>query len=83
MKNLPKDFDGYFTIDETYYNHGGHETALHHLFLYTLNEYNKVMLTSYELPTDIEYSDFVNSNDNLVIDYNKLELSKKLKKMIS
>ena len=77
VKNLPNDFKGYFTIDETYYNHEGHKTALHHLFLYTLNEDNKVMLTSYELPTDVDYNDFVNSNYNLVIDYNKLELSKK------
>lgn len=82
VKNLPKDFDGYFTIDETYYKHGEHETALHHLFVYTLNEDNNVMLTSYELPSDIDYNDFVNSNDELVIDYNKLELSKKFAPII-
>lgn len=77
IKNLPKDFDGYFTIDETYYNHGEHVTALHHLFLYTLNENNNVVLTSYELPSYINYNDFINSNDELVIDYDNLELSKK------
>lgn len=75
--NLPEDFKGYFTIDETYYNHGEHETALRHLFLYTLNEDSNVVLTSYELPTDIDYNDFVNANDKIVIDYSKLELSKK------
>lgn len=77
IKNLPEDFNGYFTIDETYYNHGEHETALHHLFLYTLNKDNDVVLTSYELPTDVDYNDFINANDKLVIDYSKLELSKK------
>ena len=77
MKNLPKDFNGFFTIDETYYNHGDNEAVLHHLFLYTLNEYNDVMLTSYELPNYIDYNDFINSNNELVIDYDKLELSKK------
>ena len=34
IKNIPRDFNGYFTIDETYYNNGEHETVLHHLFLY-------------------------------------------------
>lgn len=77
IKNLPKDFNGYFTIDETYYKHGEHETTLHHLFLYTLNEDNNVVLTSYELPSYIGYNDFINSNDKLIIDYDKLELSKK------
>lgn len=77
ITNLPEDFKGYFTIDETYYNHEEHETALHHLFLYTLNEDNNVVLTSYELPTHIDYNDFINANERLVIDYTKLELSKK------
>ena len=77
IKNLPEGFEGYFTIDETYYNHGDKETALHHLFLYNLNENNDVVLTSYELPNDVDFNDFVNANDKLVIDYSKLELSKK------
>lgn len=75
--NLPNDFKGYFTIDETYYNHGEKETALRHLFLYTLNEEDSVVLTSYELPSNIEYNDFINSNDKIVIDYNNLKLSDK------
>lgn len=77
VENLPKDFKGYFTIDETYYNHGEKETALRHLFLYTLNEENSVVLTSYELPNDIDYNDFVNSNDKLQINYESLKLSEK------
>ncbi len=77
IKNLPDGFEGYFTIDETYYNHGEKKTALHHLFLYTLNEENDVVLTSYELPSDVDYNDFINANENLIMDYNKLELSKK------
>lgn len=77
IKNLPQGFEGYFTIDETYYNHGDKETALHHLFLYNLNKDNDVVLISYELPNDVDFNDFVNANDKLVIDYSKLELSKK------
>ncbi|MGG7144241.1 hypothetical protein ACQPVP_12360 [Clostridium nigeriense] len=77
IKNLPEDFNGYFTIDETYYKHGDNKTALHHLFLYTLNKDNDIVLTSYELPNDVDYNDFINSNDKLIIDYSKLELSRK------
>lgn len=77
IKNIPKDFNGYFTIDETYYNHGEHKTDLHHLFLYTLNKNNEVVLSSYELPNDVDYNEFINANDKLEMDYNKLGLSKK------
>lgn len=77
IQNLPKDFNGYFMIDETYYNHGDKVTELHHLFLYTVNENNQVVLTSYDLPKEIEYKDFINSNDKLTFDYNKLEKNSK------
>ena len=36
-----------------------------------------MVLTSYELPSNIEYNDFINSNDKIVIDYNNLKLSDK------
>ena len=80
--NLPEDFKGYFTIDETYYNNGEKETSLHHLFLYTLNEDNNVVLTSYELPSNIEYKDFINSNDKMEINYNNLKLSDKFNPIV-
>lgn len=77
VQNLPIDFKGYFMIDETYYNHGDKVMELHHLFLYTLNENNQVVLNSYELPREIEYKDFINTNEKLTFDYNKLERNSK------
>ncbi|MEG2983849.1 MAG: hypothetical protein RR835_04050 [Peptostreptococcaceae bacterium] len=82
IKNLPSDFDGYFVIEESYYKQGNFNNILPHLFLFTLNEYNKVVLTSYELPTGVSKEDFRNDNDNLVIDYNELLISEKFTPMV-
>ncbi|MDU6983241.1 MAG: hypothetical protein E6371_02390 [Terrisporobacter othiniensis] len=38
IKNLTKDFKGYFVIKESYYEQGGRINALPHLFLFTLNK---------------------------------------------
>lgn len=45
--NLPCDFNGYFIIEESYYEIGNRKNILPHLFLFTLNENNQVVLTSY------------------------------------
>ena len=51
--NLPCDFNGYFIIEESYYEIGNRKNILPHLFLFTLNENNQVVLTSYDLPEGI------------------------------
>lgn len=66
IKNLPDNFDGYFVIEESYYKQGNFNNILPHLFLFTLNEDNKVVLTSYELPKEISKEDFRNDNEDLV-----------------
>lgn len=80
--NLPKDFKGYFIIEESYYEQGNFKNILPHLFLFTLNEDNEVMLTSYEIPKNISKEDFRNDNLDLVINYDELENSKKFTPMI-
>lgn len=82
IKNLPKDFNGYFVIEESYYEQGNRKNILPHLFLFTLNEDNKVVLESYEIPKDISQEDFRNDNDNLIMDYNTLCKSEKFNPMI-
>ena len=82
IKNLPKDFNGYFVIEESYYDQGGRQNILPHLFLFTLNEDNKVVLESYELPNNISKEDFRNNNENLIMDYNELVKSEKFNPMI-
>lgn len=82
IKNLPKDFKGYFVIEESYYKQGSVNNILPHLFLFTLNEDNKVVLTSYELPEGVNKEDFRNDNKFLTMDYNELIISKKFIPMI-
>lgn len=82
IENLPEDFDGYFVIEESYYKQGNFNNILPHLFLFTLNEEGKVLLTSYELPNGVSKEDFRNDNDDLVMDYNTLVKSEKFTPMI-
>ena len=82
MINLPNDFNGYFVIEESYYEQGNRKNILPHLFLFTLNEDNNVVLTSYDIPADISKEDFTNDNENLVIDYDKLKVSSKFNPMV-
>ena len=66
IKHLPKDFKGYFVIEESYYEIGNRQNILPHLFLFELNEEGKVVLTSYELPESIKKEDFRSNNPDLV-----------------
>ncbi len=80
--NLPNDFKGYFIIEESYYEMGNRKNILPHLFLFTLNEDNQVVLTSYDLPEGISKEEFRNDNNDLIIDYNKLVKSEKFNPMV-
>lgn len=77
IKNLPENFKGYFVIEESYYKQNNRTNTMPHLFLFTLNENEDVVLTSYELPDNISKEDFTNENKDLSMDYNKLCLSSK------
>ena len=80
--NLPCDFNGYFIIEESYYEQGKFKNVLPHLFLFTLNKDNNVVLTSYDLPENISKADFRNDNEDLVINYNELKISSKFTTMV-
>ena len=82
IKNLPKDFNGYFVIEESYYEQGNRKNILPHLFLFTLNDDNKVVLESYELPKGVSQEEFRNDNEDLIMDYNKLAKSEKFTPMV-
>ena len=81
IKNLPLNFDGYFIIEESYYDNGKFKNILPHLFLFTLDKNNNVVLTSYEIPSNISKEDFRNDNSELVLDYNELKKSEKFTPM--
>ena len=82
INNLPENFDGYFVIEESYYEQGKFKNILPHLFLFTLNENGNVVLTSYDIPGNISKDDFRNNNENLVMDYNELKISSKFTPMV-
>ena len=81
IKNLPEDFDGFFVIEESYYEQGNLKNILPHLFLFTENNEGKVVLTSYDLPKDVSKEDFRYNNENLIMDYNELKISEKFTPM--
>ncbi len=80
--NLPKDFHGYFVLEESYYTKESFKNSLPHLFLFRENEEGKVVLTSYEIPKNIKKEEFRYDNNNLIMDYNDLEVSKKFNPLI-
>lgn len=82
INNLPSDFEGYFVIEESYYEQGKFKNILPHLFLITLNEESNIVLTSYEIPEGISKQEFRNDNVDLVMDYNKLKISEKFIPMV-
>lgn len=80
--NLPEDFKGYFVIEESYYEIGNRTNIMPHLFLFSLNKNNEIVLTSYELPAGVNKEEFKNDNENLIMDYNKLIKSEKFTPMV-
>lgn len=83
IQNLPKDFKGIFVIEESYYTfvETGRTNILPHLFLFEETSEGKVKLISYEVPKSVSKKDFTNSNENLQMDYNELEISTKFNPM--
>lgn len=82
ITNIPDDFNGYFILEESYYEMGNFKNTLPHLFLFTLNDDGNVMLTSYDMPENIKKKDFRNDNSDLKMDFNTLKVSEKFNPMV-
>ena len=75
IKNLPKDFNGKFVVEESYYETNGKRHASPHLFLITENE-EGILLSSYEIPEGEDKSKVLyDSMKN--IDYTELKKTEK------
>ena len=73
--NLPKDFNGKFVVEESYYETNGKRHASPHLFLITEKE-DGIVLYSYEIPEGEDKSMF--SYDSMKnADYTELKKSEK------
>ena len=73
--NLPKDFNGRFVVEESYYETNGKRHASPHLFLITEEE-DKIVLSSYEIPEGEDKGTFSYSSMKNV-DYTELKKSEK------
>lgn len=72
--NLPEDFEGYFILEESYYDLDGHTNILPHLFLFTM-EPEGIRLDSYEMPEGYTKETFcIKTLERL--DYNRLKRSR-------
>ena len=75
IMNLPKDFNGKFVVEESYYETNGKRHASPHLFLITEKE-DGIVLYSYEIPEGEDKSTF--SYDSMKnADYTELKKSEK------
>jgi hypothetical protein len=69
--------DGFWILEESYYTKPGSDTAeiKPYLFLFESAEDNKVKLTPYTLPKDIDLKSVKNDNPSLRFDFNKISPS--------
>lgn len=75
IKGLPKNFAGYFMVEESYYTSDNNTHATPHLFLFT-QEGDDVKLTSYEIPEGYDKNSFTYEQMQDV-EYSSLKLSAK------
>lgn len=76
IKNLPNEGNSFFLLEESYYTYPGKPTELKpYLFKFSEGENNTVLLTVYQLPTNIDKKDIRNDNENLFFDFNELKVS--------
>lgn len=74
--NLPIDFEGIFMLEESYYTINNQTQALPHLFLFTVENSNQIILNSYELPKEYDKNTF-NYNNVKMLNYDELIKSTK------
>ena len=82
IMNLPDNFPGDFVIEESYFDLTTHQIDKHYLFLYEVISDYQVRLSSYNIPQDMKKETFTNSNHEISIDYNKLEISPRFSPLI-
>ena len=74
--NLPKDLDGFFILEESYYLSAGKPLEIKpYLFLFQPMDGNRVRLTAYQIPAELKKEEIRNDNPSLVFDYLKLQPS--------
>jgi hypothetical protein len=76
IKNLPKDENSFFILEESYYIYPNKPLEVKpYLFKFTAGENNSVLLSVYQLPKEVDKKDIRNDNEKLFFDFNELNLS--------
>ncbi|WP_165048575.1 MULTISPECIES: hypothetical protein [unclassified Adlercreutzia] len=75
ITDLPRDFEGFFMVEESYYTANGNTHLSPHLFLFTEEE-GGIKLTSYELPDGYDKKTFT-YKDLKPVSYHDLKPSEK------
>jgi hypothetical protein len=80
IKDLPKDDNSFWIIEESYYEYPGKPVDVKpYLFKFSQGDGNTVLLKVYQFPSDIKKEDIKNSNENLVLLFNALQPSSTFK----
>jgi len=72
--NRPKDHEGLYILEESYYTYPGKELDIKPLLFHLRSDGNKVLLNSVQIPVHLKKADVINANESLVLDWNELEL---------
>ncbi len=76
IRNLPSDLNGFFLLEESYYEYTGKPTDIKpYLFLFQDAGPGRVRLSVFQLPPDIPVTEITNDNPNLSFDYHQLRPS--------
>lgn len=83
IKNLPDDLNGFFVLEESYYEYPGKPPEIKpFLFLFQQGDNNTVTLKVFQIPGAIRKEEFKNNNESIVMDYHLLKLSPTFKKAV-
>ncbi len=83
IKNLPKDYNGFYILEESYYTFPIKPTDIKpYLFWFEKTEQGQIRLHSLQLPKEINKLDLRNDNPKLSIDYKDLKDSPTFKPAI-
>lgn len=81
--NKPKELNGFFIIEESYYLSEGKPLELKpFLFYFSQGEKNKINLTVYQFPVQYKKEEIRNDNKELVIDFLQLKVSPTFSKAV-
>jgi hypothetical protein len=83
IKNMPADKKGYFILEESYYEYPDKPLEMKpYLFYIEAVADDKIQLSSFSFPTDLDKKDIRNDNKNLNLEYSKISVSKTFKPAI-